>query len=45
LETKINVLEVVVLAIGQDIAYIKAEISDIRKSHLDTWNIDELARD
>ena len=39
---------VVVLAIGQDIANIKAtkaEISDISKSHLDTWNIDVLARD
>ena len=48
MEAKVNVLEVVVLAIGQDIAYIKArkaEISDISKSHLDTWNIDELARD
>jgi hypothetical protein len=48
LEEKVNVLEVVVLTIGQDIAYIKArkaEISDISKSHLDTWNIDELARD
>ena len=41
-------LEVVALNIGQDIAYIKArkaEISDISNSHLDTWNIDELARD
>ena len=48
LEAKVNVLEVVVLTIGQDIAYIKArkaEISDISNSHLDTWNIDELARD
>ena len=48
LEAKVNVLEVVVLAIRQDIANIKArkaEISDINKSHLDTWNIDELARD
>ena len=48
MEAKVNVLEVVVLTIGQDIAYIKArkaEISDISKSHLDTWNIDELARD
>ena len=48
LEAKVNVLEVVVSAIGQDIANIKAtkaEISDISKSHLDTWNIDELARD
>ena len=43
LEAKVNVLKVVVLTIGQDIAYIKArkaEISDISKSHLDTWNID-----
>jgi hypothetical protein len=48
LEAKVNVLEVVVLAIRQDIANIKArkaEISDISKDHLDTWNIDELARD
>jgi hypothetical protein len=48
LEAKVNVLEVVVLAIGQNIANIKArkaEISDISKSHLDTWNIDKLARD
>ena len=48
MEIKVIVLEVVVLAIGQDIANIKArkaEISDISKSHLDTWNIDELARD
>ena len=48
LEAKVNVLEVVVSAIGQDIANIKAtkaEISRIRKSHLNTWNIDELARD
>jgi hypothetical protein len=96
LEAKVNALEVVVLAIGQDIANIKVrlatkshasfqyicvtllpynttidwvrtkahlqgvwrdtdishdleqlkpEISDISKSHLDTWNIDELARD
>ena len=48
LEAKVNVLEVVVLTIGQDITYIKArkaEISDISNSHLDTWNIDELARD
>ena len=48
MEAKVNVLEVVVLTIGQDIAYIKArkaEVSDISKSHLDTWNIDELARD
>jgi uncharacterized membrane protein len=47
LEAK-DVLEVVVLVIGQDITYIKAreaEISDISKNHLDTWNIDELARD
>ena len=48
MEAKVNVLEVVVSAIGQDIANIKAtkaEISDISNSHLDTWNIDELARD
>ena len=48
MEAKVNVLEVVVSTIGQDIAYIKArktEISDISNSHLDTWNIDELARD
>jgi hypothetical protein len=48
LEAKVNVLEAVVLTIGQGIAYIKAkkaEISDISNSHLDTWNIDELARD
>ena len=48
MEAKVNVLEVVVLTIEQDIAYIKArkaEISDISNSHLDTWNIDELARD
>jgi hypothetical protein len=47
LEAKVNVLEVVVLAIGQDIANIKArkaENSDMNRSHLDTWNIDELAR-
>jgi hypothetical protein len=48
LEAKVNVLELVVLAIGQDIANIKArkaKFSDISKSHLDTWNIDKLARD
>ena len=48
MEANVNVLEVVVLTIGQGIAYIKArkaEISDISNSHLDTWNIDELARD
>ena len=48
MEAKVNVLEEIILTIGQDIAYIKArkaEISDISKSHLDTWNIDELARD
>jgi hypothetical protein len=48
LEAKVNVLEVVVLTIRQDIAYIKArkaEFSGISKSHVDTWNIDELARD
>ena len=47
MEAKVNVLEAL-LTIGQDIAYIKArkaEISDISNSHLDTWNIDELARD
>jgi hypothetical protein len=45
---KVNALEEVVLAIGQDIENIKARkavISDISRSHLDTWNIDELARD
>ena len=48
MEAKVNVLEVVVLTMGQDIAYIKArkaEISNISKSHLDTRNLDELARD
>jgi hypothetical protein len=48
LEAKVSVLEEVVLAIGQDIANIKprkAEISDISRSHLYTWNIDEFARD
>lgn len=48
MEAKVNVLEVVVLTIGKDITYIKdrkAEISDISNSHLDTWNIDELARE
>ena len=48
METKVNILEVVVLTIGQDIEHIKArkaEISNISKSHLDTWNLDELARD
>jgi hypothetical protein len=48
LKAKINVLEVVVLTIGQGKACIKAwkaEISDIRNSHLDTWNTDELDRD
>ena len=47
MEAKVNVLEEIILTIGQDIAYIKArkaEISDISNSHLDTWNIDELAR-
>ena len=47
MEAKVNVLEVVVLTIGQDIAYIKArkaEISDISNSHLETSNTDELAR-
>jgi hypothetical protein len=48
LDAKVNVLKVVVVTIGQDIAYIKArkaEIPDISNSHLDTWNIDELAKD
>jgi hypothetical protein len=48
LKAKVNVLEVVDLTIGQEMAYIKtrqAEISDISKSHLDTWNFDELSRD
>jgi hypothetical protein len=48
LKARVNALEEVVLAIGQDIANIKArkaEISDISRSHLDTWNIDALARD
>jgi hypothetical protein len=48
LKAKVNVLEVVVFAIGQDIANIKArkaENSDISNSQWDTWNIDELARD
>jgi hypothetical protein len=31
--------------ISQDMEQLKAEISDISRSHLDTWNIDELARD
>ena len=31
--------------ISHDLEQLKAEISDISKSHLDTWNIDELARD
>lgn len=31
--------------ISHDLKQLKAEISDISKSHLDTWNIDELARD
>jgi uncharacterized membrane protein len=48
LDVKASTLEEVVLAIGQGIANIKAikaEIADISRSHLDTWNIDELARD
>ena len=48
MKARVNALEGVVLAIGQDIANIKArkaEISDISRSHLDTWNIDKLARD
>jgi hypothetical protein len=46
LEAK-DVLEVVVLAIGPDIAHIKArkaENSYINKGHLDTWNIDEFGQ-
>jgi hypothetical protein len=31
--------------ISHDLEQLKAEISDISKSNLDTWNIDELARD
>ena len=31
--------------ISHDMEQLKAEISDISRSHLDTWNIDELARD
>jgi hypothetical protein len=48
LEAKVNALEEAVLAIEQDITNIKArkaEISDINRSHLNTWNIDELDRD
>ena len=30
--------------ISHDMEQLKAEISDISRSHLDTWNIDELAR-
>ena len=48
MEAKVKALEVVVLTIRQGIAYIKArkaEIPDISNSHLDTWNIDELAND
>ena len=29
---------------SHDMEQLKAEISDISRSHLDTWNIDELAR-
>ena len=48
MEAKVNVLEVVVSTIRQDITNMKAtntEISDINRSHLNTWNIDELDRD
>ena len=31
--------------ISHIIEQLKAEISDINKSHLDTWNIDELVSD
>ena len=31
--------------ISHDLEQLKAEISDISKSHLDTWNINKLARD
>ena len=31
--------------ISHDLEQLKVKISDISKSHLDTWNIDELARD
>ena len=31
--------------ISYDVEQLKVEISDISRSHLDTWNIDELARD
>jgi hypothetical protein len=31
--------------ISHDMEQLKAEISDISRSHLDTWNIDKLARD
>jgi hypothetical protein len=31
--------------ISLDMEPLKAEISDISRSQLDTWNIDELARD
>jgi hypothetical protein len=31
--------------ISHDLEQLKAEISDISKSHLNTWNMDELARD
>jgi hypothetical protein len=31
--------------VSHDLEQLKAKISDISKSHLDTWNIDELARD
>jgi hypothetical protein len=31
--------------ISHDMEQLKTEISDINRSHLDTWNIDELASD
>lgn len=31
--------------ISHDLEQLKVKISDISKSHLDTWNIEELARD
>jgi hypothetical protein len=31
--------------ISHDLEQLKVKISDISKSHLDTWNIDKLARD
>jgi hypothetical protein len=35
----------IVTDISHDLEQLKVKISDISKSHLDTWNIDELARD